>query len=306
MILVSSTSGGNVDGMGFSDEDIIALNAESGIWSRYFDGSDVGLGYDGAKDIDAFHLLNDGSILLSVTGDTNLPDVGSIDDADIVRFVPTSLGANTAGHYELYFDGSDVGLTTNSEDIDGLTLLSNGDLLISTVGGHNVGFGGKDEDVLRFVPTSLGSNTSGTWSQYFDGSDLALDQSSEDTGGIWAKDLNGDLFLTSRGNFSATGLSGSGADIYLCGAGILGSNTDCTLNQYLNGAAHGIGGESLDGIMILEESGTNLLMAARILLDTVGDSADISDNDETESVFDVDDEDKVNLYEFLYLPMINQ
>ena len=34
---------------------------------------------------------------------------------------------------------------------------------------------GADEDILRFAPTLLGANTTGTWSFYFDGSDEALD-----------------------------------------------------------------------------------------------------------------------------------
>jgi len=45
-----------------------------------------------ARDVAAFYLMTDGSILLSLTGATTIADVGSIDNSDIVRFVPTSLG----------------------------------------------------------------------------------------------------------------------------------------------------------------------------------------------------------------------
>jgi hypothetical protein len=111
-IYVSSTTNGNV-GFAFSDEDIVRFDPNTDSWTMYFDGSDVGLGTNSSQDVDAFDLLDDGTILLSIAGDTTIPNVGAIDDADIVRFTPTSLGLNTAGVYSWYFDGSDVGLTTD-------------------------------------------------------------------------------------------------------------------------------------------------------------------------------------------------
>lgn len=248
---MSSSSGGNV-GFGFADEDILAYDTATGIWSRHFDGSDVGLSGSGARDVDAFHLLDDGSILISVVGATTIPDVGSIDDSDIVRFVPTSLGNNTAGTFEWYFDGSDVGLTSNGEDVDAVHVLDNGDLLISTSGGFSVtGVSGNDEDLARFTPTSLGATTSGTWQAYFDGSDVGLSNSSdEDTWGSWVDPSNGDIYITSRGTFSVTGLTGDGADIYICTPGSIGASTSCTFSAYWDGSANGFGGERMDGFFI--------------------------------------------------------
>ncbi|MEZ4715666.1 MAG: hypothetical protein R2851_06205 [Caldilineaceae bacterium] len=54
------------------------------------------------------------------------------------------LGQNTAGRFGLYFEGSDVGLAHDAEDIDALQLLPDGDLVISTIGtvfagGHGQG-----------------------------------------------------------------------------------------------------------------------------------------------------------------------
>ena len=34
---------GNADGVSFRDEDIVAYDVNTGTWSLYFDGSDVGL-----------------------------------------------------------------------------------------------------------------------------------------------------------------------------------------------------------------------------------------------------------------------
>ena len=253
VIYVSSSSGGNVGGVSFADEDILTFDVNTAVWSKIFDGSDVGLSGAGARDVDAFHFLDDGSILLSLVGGTTIPDVGSVDDSDIVRFIPTSLGNTTAGTFELYFDGSDVGLTTNGEDVDSIAVTASGDLLISTSGGHNVpGPGsGADEDILRFSPTSLGATTSGTWSREFDGSDVALNNSStEDVWGVWLDDATGDIYLTTRGAFTVTGASGNGADIFVCDPISLGNSTSCAFSAFWDGTANGYGSEAMDGLYI--------------------------------------------------------
>jgi len=254
IIHVSSNSGGSVGGVSFSDEDILTFNTETGAWAMLLDGSDVGLGGAGARDVDAFHLLDDGSILLSIQAGSTLPDVGAIDDSDIVRFVPTSLGGSTAGTFEMYFDGSDVGLTTNGEDVDGVHVMPNGDLLISTTGGANVsGLSGlADEDVLRFSPTSLGANTAGTWSHYFDGSDVGLNSSSsEDTGGV-SLAASGDLYLTARGAWAVSGLSGTSSDVYTCLGHTVGSATSCSsFSMLFDGSANGYGSENMDALHVL-------------------------------------------------------
>lgn len=218
----------------------------------YMDGSDVGLSGSGARDVDAFHMMGDGSILLSFAGATTIPDVGSVDDSDIVRFVPTSLGTSTAGTYEMYFDGSDVELTTNGEDIDAVAVLANGDIIISTRGNAtitSVSRRARDEDLLRFVPTSLGANTSGSWSLYFDGSDVGLTASSEDIHGTWVAG-NGDIYLTTTGVFAVAGAGGDGADVLLCVPASTGNNTSCSFNLFWDGSANGYGGEVMDGMAI--------------------------------------------------------
>ena len=252
VIYVSSTSGGNVGGVAFSDEDILAFDTETESWSMYIDGSDVGLSGSNSRDINAFTFLSDDSIVFSVIGATTIPDVGSVDDSDLIRFIPTSTGSNTTGSFELYTDGSDVDLTTNGEDVDGVYVQSNGNILFSTIGGHNVsGIGGSDEDLKLFIPTSIGANTAGTWSVYFDGSDVGLGGvSSEDVYATWLDEANGDIYLSTRGSFSVTGLTGDGADIFICTPSSIGSTTACSYSLYWDGSTFGYGGEILDGLYI--------------------------------------------------------
>ena len=254
IIYVSSSSNGTVGGVSFADEDILAYNTTSGTWSLYFDGSDVGLGGSGAQDTAAFSFLPDGSILISFVSPTTVPGVGSVDDSDVVQFIPTSTGTNTSGTFQLYFDGSDVGLTTNGEDIDAVSVLSDGRIVISTAGSASVpGVSGiRDEDLIIFTPTSLGSNTSGTWAALFDGSDVGLStSSSEDVWGAWVEEGTNNIYLTTLGSFSVTGVSGDGADIFVCNASSLGVNTACTFSMYWDGSTFGFGGEAMDGFRIV-------------------------------------------------------
>jgi PKD repeat protein len=251
IVYVSSSSGGTIGAVEFADEDIISYDPGIDLWSMHFDGSDVGLSGSGSLDIDAFHLMDDGSILLSIVGSSTLPDVGSVDDSDIVRFIPTSLGSDTSGTFEWYFDGSDVGLAANGEDVDAIFFMG-ADLILSTSGGFSVtGASGKDEDLIRFSPASLGANTSGTWSLYFDGSDVGLSTSSdEDSWGVWIDDDNGDIYLTSRGFYSADGVSGDCDDIYVCSPVSLGDNTSCAFRLHFDAGSVGYVNERIDGIMI--------------------------------------------------------
>lgn len=251
-IYVTTTGSGSVSDFSFRDEDILLFNPNTGSWFKYFDGDDVGLA---SNDIDAFHIDTDGSILFSLLSPATIPDVGSVDDSDIVRFNPTSIGSDTAGTYELFFDGSDVELTTNGEDIDAMGFLPDGRLVISTSGNLNVsGVSNptpRDEDLLVFNDTSFGSNTSGTWEFYFEGSDVDLNTSgTEDVKGTSIDD-NGDIALTTAGAFGVSGVSGDGADIFNCEPGSTGSNTSCTFSLLFDGSANGLAGENIDGFSIV-------------------------------------------------------
>jgi hypothetical protein len=213
-----------------------------------FDGSDVGV----TVDLNAFHRLSATSFLMSFDTATTLGALGTVDDSDIVRFDATSLGATTAGAFSLYFDGSDVGLTTTGEDVDALALLPDNRLVVSTEGNPNVpGASGGDEDLLVFTPTSTGSNTAGTWALYFDGSDVGLSTTNENVVGVWSAAANGPVYLTTLGAFSVPGVSGDGADIFVCTPGTLGGTTSCTYSMTWDGSANGFAGEVVDDFSIV-------------------------------------------------------
>ena len=122
--------------------------------SLFFDTSDV---LPGAQ-IDGLDVISPDEILLSFSEPTFVHGLGCVDDSDIVLFKATSLGENTAGSFEMYFDGSDVGLCSSNDDVDGFSLLDDGSLLLSTTGRSFVDGVGyvSNEDILKFIPTSLG------------------------------------------------------------------------------------------------------------------------------------------------------
>lgn len=249
-IYTSSSTNGTAGGVSFADEDILAFDTVTQTWSLFIDGSDVGLGVSGA-DIGAFYLDSDGSILLSLNQTVILPNIGSVNENDIVRFVPTSTGSDTAGTYEWYFNGSDVGLTGSNGDIDAIAFTTDDRLLISTKGSVNVtGVSAKDEDLIAFSATSLGESTSGTFQLYADNSDVGLgDNGGEDINAAWI-DNNGDIYLSTNDAFDVLGVTGDGSDIFSFSPSSLGSNTSGTFNSFWDGSENGFAGESLDGLSL--------------------------------------------------------
>jgi uncharacterized protein YjiK len=173
-LLVSTTGSFSVPGLSGKDEDVIELTpgllgaTTTGTWSMYFDGGNFGLDTSG-EDVDAVELLANGHVLISTRGLVSVTGVSG-EDKDVLEFTP---GANT---WAMYFDGSDVGLTTSGEDVDGIAL-GGSNIYLSSAGLFSVtGVAGADEDVFVFTPSTLGSNTTGTFSStlYFDGSLLGL------------------------------------------------------------------------------------------------------------------------------------
>ncbi|MBA3374725.1 MAG: hypothetical protein H0U00_02735 [Actinobacteria bacterium] len=236
-----------VGGIAAANEDVLFFDGTD--FSRHFDGSDVGVG---SFRIDAFARLDATSLLISFDGAGTIPGIsGSVDDSDVVRFDATSLGETTAGAFSLYFDGSDVGLTetSNAYDVDALELLAGGDLLISTAGAFNVGgVSAADKDLVRFAGTT-GPNTSGSFSLYFDGSDVGLSSSGEDVDGA-ALDASGRIHLSTTGVFAVSGVSGQDEDDFRFTPTSTGQTTsgsyDSTL--YFDGSAFGLDGNDLFAI----------------------------------------------------------
>lgn len=252
-VFLSLATDGTVGGLAYADEDIIRWAPDTGVWSVLFDGSDVGISGNNARtNIDAFALLDDGSLVMSFAGALTLSDVGAIDDSDLIRFVPASLGATTAGTFSWYLDGSDVGLTTNEENIDTVALLADGSVIVSiSESGDVTGVAdATDHDLLRFVPATLGEVTTGTWSMWFDGSDIGLTTATDGIVGA-SMPRSGPLYLSLRGSFAAGGATGDGMDVLSCAAPVTGATTSCTtIERFWDGSMNGLSSAQIDGMQI--------------------------------------------------------
>jgi hypothetical protein len=246
-IYLSLLDAQTVGGVAADDEDIVQFNGSS--WSLSFDGSDVGTS---AVDLSAFSFLDSDSLLMSFSTAVTLNGI-AVAPQDVVRFDATSLGNTTAGTFSMYFDGSDVGLTSAAGYIDSLDRLSDGRLLISMTNSFSTGtLSANDTDIAAFTPTSLGNTTSGTWSKYFDGSDVGLSaRTGED---IDALDVasNGTIYLSTMGDFAVSGVSGFDEDVFVCVPTSLGTTTACTFSStlYFDGSTWGLSANDIDGFQL--------------------------------------------------------
>jgi hypothetical protein len=255
--VTTSTKSGSVGNTSFGREDILRYDIATDSWSLYFDGSSAGLD---STDVNDFYLMADGSILLTFHLATTVPGVGAVDTMDIVRFIPASLGENnTAGTFEWYFKGANVGLRPSSqasgERVDALSFLPDERLLVSTSGNFSVpGVTGTDEDLIAFTATSLGESTNGSWQFYFDGSRIGLSDGGDDEDVDGASvDSTGNIYLTTRGNYAVSGLSGDGADIFRCvpPQSTPFPITKCTYDLVWSGSTHGLAGHNVNGMHVI-------------------------------------------------------
>lgn len=297
-IYFSPVAEDRIGNLRFMDEDIIAFDQTTQQWQLYFDGSDVGLT---RADVDALALLPDGSLLLSFITATDTPGLGQVDDSDLVRFVPERVGPTTAGRFELYFDGSDVGLSKDSEDIDALAVLRDGSLLMSTTGLHIVpDVVGSDTDLILFRPQVLGNETAGGWSPYFTGVTHGFQPSSaEDINGVWLDEQNSsspNLYLNTRGQFAAHQLTGDNEDLFICP---LRAVTPCALLGYWHGEQHDFAGDNIDAFDI----------GGAVAFPTVVTAADAAEGDagladDVEPAEEARNNDSEQLRDQLFLPVI--
>ncbi len=215
-----------VDGLGGNTAikagDIVTRKTAANQWQIVFDASDVGI----TKNVVAFERLTDGSILMSLAAAQNVPGLGKVMPHDIIQFLPTSLGDTTAGTFQWFLDGSDVGLTTSGEKIDAILMFRDIDnpLRISTSGAgsapkHNGGtLKWADEDIINFVGAAYGANSAGNWRMHLNGSDVP---------GLAAEDINAAtrvelypqhesyLLLNMATNFVIDGQAGTPLDVII-------------------------------------------------------------------------------------------
>ena len=219
---VALEANGTIGGVRVTRSDIAQVNTDGSV-GVYFDGSDAGLP-NGAH-IDAVAVSGE-QLLLSFRGPVNVPGLGRVDDSDVVVY-------DGAG-YDLWLDGSDFGLTTDSEDIDAIELVGDGTIVVSTEGAGEVpGVSTRGEDLIAL-------DTEDTWSVYFDGSDVGLSTAQENVDAA-ALDGGGSLDLSTAGRLLSDGFSADDDDVAVFEPTSLGEDTAGSFTGLLiNGSDLGI------------------------------------------------------------------
>jgi plastocyanin len=148
---------------------------DEGTWSMFLDGSAVGLDTK-AENVDAFEILSATQVAVSTSGDPNVPNISGEQDEDLLRCTSAGGFPTASCTWSYYLDGSDAGIGLGQEDVDGAAVAATTGqpAFVTTDGNFTVPgpLSGADEDVLRCAALTIGagSNCTGGWTLFFDGS----------------------------------------------------------------------------------------------------------------------------------------
>lgn len=169
-------------------------------------------------------------------------------DEDILAF-------NTkTNKWSMLFDGSDVGL--GNFNVRDFHLDADGSILLTLNNTATIAGLGTVEasDIIRFTPTALGSTTAGTFSWFFDGSDVGLTEPGERLDAFTIAP-DGRLILSTTGSSSvmlANGksLSGQDEDLLAFAVGTSGETTAGSWSMLFDGSNVGLVDtlEDVDGV----------------------------------------------------------
>ncbi len=153
--LLSTNKTATIGELTFNDGDLVKY--DNGVATLFFDGS----AFFGHKDIDSVSFLDADSIVISTKSSAKIGDL-KFKDEDLVQIDLTSPTTGTASLY-LDFDAH----FKKNEDVDAVTVLSNGNILLSTKNRATIGD-------LTFYKNDLVvfDRTSGTASLFFEGSEI--------------------------------------------------------------------------------------------------------------------------------------
>jgi hypothetical protein len=167
-LLLSFDTNTGVPGLGtVQDSDVVQFTPvwlgerTAGSFTLFFDGAAVGLD-EKTEDIDALAFNADRRMVISTLSDFKAGGLKGKDE---------DLFAWNGVHWSFYFDGSDVGLTNGSEDIEGLWLDTvKNDIYLSTEGKYSVqGLSGDNNDIFVCKPGPLSDNTSCSFRLFWNG-----------------------------------------------------------------------------------------------------------------------------------------
>jgi hypothetical protein len=192
-IILSTDGNATLGGLTFGDGDLVEYDPNTDTSTLFFDGEGAGNLFSGDEDIDAVHVLDNGNIVLSTTGDATLGGL-SFGDEDLVEYDPVTDTAT------LFFDGQGTGgmfasstLTSEQEDVDAVSLVEKDDAERLTLADVITDF----EDGIDLIDLSafgIDTNT-GTFADGY-GGQMEIDDTVGDGSGDATLRVGGELLAT--------------------------------------------------------------------------------------------------------------
>ena len=218
------------------NEDAFNYNAVADTASLLFDGSSIFTDTAG-ENIDGLHVLDSGHIVLSTNGAAQIGALAFADE-DVIEYDPVT------GIATKLFDGIDDFGLASGDDIDGLFIRDNGNVVFSLENDSTItGIGSvSDEDILEY------NDGTGQVSQLFDGDvDLGI---SSDINGIHVL-IDGNLVFATEDGQAVRNLAsvGDGDLIHY------DTNSDLA-SIYLQESVFSGGNEKINAIYVANESNT--------------------------------------------------
>ncbi len=239
----STYRGGSVDGVGgFADEDLLLWDGSE--YSKLLDGGSVGLSASD-ENIDALFVRANGNIVFSTTGAGSVAGLGAFADEDLIEWDGTS--------FSMLFDGSESSLGS-AVDIDGVHILDNGNLVLSTVSDHALpdGAGGTlaalDGDLIEYNPGSAAvDGLAPQAARIVFAEDTFVSSDDIDGASMLSDDT---MVITVKGSEGLPGLGSFYDEDLVSWDGVTG-------DLYFDGSTHGLSSssEDTDAVHVLDNSG---------------------------------------------------
>lgn len=199
-VFISPSGTGTVGGVAFTGADVLRYERDTNRWTMVYDGSAKGT----PKNVAAFSLLPDGSLLLVFAANQTIAGLGTATPYDVVRFTPATPDVYPLGPgaYSWVLQGRALNLTTTGEKIDAVDWVGSW-LMLSTTGAAKLPLPGgavlsaADEDVFVYELNNA------RWRSMLliDGS-LIPGMAVEDLSGVWDDQNSGDFYVTITGAFA--------------------------------------------------------------------------------------------------------
>jgi hypothetical protein len=137
-VILSTALPSQIGAVAFEDGDLVVYDPDSGLATLWLDDDTA---FSADVDIDAVHVLDDGHVLFSVRNDVTLfpglPEEVSYLDGDVIEYDPVA-GATSLLLSESIFNGDGIP-NFGDPDVDGLSMLPNGHLLLSIRSAARIG-----------------------------------------------------------------------------------------------------------------------------------------------------------------------